>query len=451
MFSKAFCQVPSLLAISLLWLGSSSCLAESSEAKAISVQTVPVTEPGKAQLVESVVVTAGPFDIHRKYRSMEGPYVTESFKISDLLARKNSYIGEDQVKFVENGQQASMAGSAQPPEHELAGASAAKELLWIVGAKLVVLDENDRVLPTAEFICHFNLDLERRDRIFPQIHAGSNRLITITQGQTDVHFPPGCGVPVASNEYIHLKFQAANRTTEEHRRLKHRCTVDIVRDSDLKTPMTALSWYTPFMAIEVDKNSKITSTVPHSPDCLALSSGENAPNAIPGTVIDYGVNSKVSSHWKVLPGKHLYTCPLPAERDAGFNQENRTVRAIWTHCHPLCQKVVMLVCDGKKKTPLWSVDVSNKLDHGMEIEKISDFDFGRGVLLPKGKQLEIDAIYNNTTGEPQDSMVSQGVFFEVPNFTKPDWSKAPEPTAEGVQGDDRFCGIRPMASPHAPR
>lgn len=396
--------------------------------------------------VQQVSVTAGPFDIHRKYRSMEGPYVTETVRISDLLAKRNVAVGEDRIKFVEDGHQTTMAASVHERIISPSDSNVPKELIWLTGVKLVVLDENDRVLPTSEFICHCNVDLDKRDEVFPEIHTGSNRLFTITQGQTDIHFPAGCAVPLVSDEYIHIKFQAANRTTSAHRRVKHLCTIDLVRDADLKTPMKALSWYTPFMAVELNGSTRLVSEA-HGASCLALSSADNAPNAIPGTIIDYAGGRKVTGHWKVPPGEHLYVCPLTKDRDFGLNAEDRVVRTVWTHCHPLCKKVTMLVCDGNKKTPLWTVDVTTKTDSGLETKKISDLYFKQGVVMPRGRQFEIDAVYDNTTGVDQDSMVSQGIFYEEPKFVKPNWQKhGVSPAGKSVQCTDIYCGIRPPQS-----
>lgn len=444
MCSRVPCQSFVVLTTVLL------CIAACSPRKTDqSVQPIASKQPSEVidrspDVVRHVSVTAGPFDIHRKYRSMEGPYVTQTVRISDLLAKGNVSVGEEQIKFVEDGHQTTMAASVHERTIPPSNSNLPRELIWLTGVKLVVLDENDKELPTSEFICHCNVDLDTRDQVFPQIHTGSNRLFTITQGQTDIHFPAGCAVPLSTDEYIHLKFQAANRTTTAHRRVRHLCTIDLVRDADLKTPMKALSWYTPFMAVELNNSTKLPSSSLHGASCLALSVGDNAPNAIPGTVIDYAGGRKVTGHWKVPPGEHFYMCPLTKYRDFGLNTEDRVVRTVWTHCHPLCKKVTMLICDGNKKTPLWTVDVTTKTDSGLETKKISDLYFKPGVIMPKGRQFEIDAVYDNTTGVAQDSMVSQGIFYEEPNFVKPNWKNHTVSTAgKSVECTDIYCGIRP--------
>ena len=58
-------------------------------------------QPETAEKTISAQVVAGPFDIHRKYRSMEGPYVSESIKVADLVNGGKTILPESKVKFVE--------------------------------------------------------------------------------------------------------------------------------------------------------------------------------------------------------------------------------------------------------------------------------------------------------------------------------------------------------------
>ncbi|MFN8555051.1 MAG: peptidylprolyl isomerase [Candidatus Obscuribacterales bacterium] len=429
--------------------------------------------------VHQVKITAGPFDLHRKYRSMEGPYVNETFRVADMLATKEISVNESAVNFVENGNKPSMMAGAASGTGSNAGSNAGsngsgnagsnagsngsgnagsnsrtsaivhsnepKELIWAKGVKLIVLDENDKPLPTAEFICHFNIDVDPRNTVFPEIHTGSPRLFTLTQGQTDFRFPEGYAVPLSSKEFLHIAFQAANRTTTEHRRVKHLCTIDFVKDSELKKPMKALSWYTPYVAVELNEKTRIKEPSIHGPSCMAISRGDNAPNAVPGAVMTDANDRKTTGHWLVPPGIQPYTCPIADGRDMGFNTEDRTVRAVWTHVHPLCKNVTLMVCDGTKKTPAWTTQITTKTDHGLEIAKIGDLYFKDGLVLPKGKHFEIDSVYDNTTGKIQDSMVSQGIFYDDPHFVKPNWKDAPTlasnangSTAEDYNGSDIY-------------
>src|SRR5271169_3911599 len=53
--------------------------------------------------VSTAVVTAGPFDLHRRYRSMEGPYISFNFKVGDLVASKQVDLPEAMATFIEDG------------------------------------------------------------------------------------------------------------------------------------------------------------------------------------------------------------------------------------------------------------------------------------------------------------------------------------------------------------
>ncbi len=268
--------------------------------------------------VSKAVITAGPFDLHRKYRSMEGPYISYDFKVGDIVESKDISLPEGLVVFVENGGAAPAmmgGGSGQINSRDVKGLiqdTKPRSLLWLKGVKLEVLDENDKVLPTAEFICHWNLDVKPnfRNEVFTDGEkCASVRLATVTQGQTEITFPKGFAVPVASDETWNAVFQAANRTTNEHRRVKHRCTFYFIKDQDLAYPVTALAWQVPWIHVIIDKNSTEAAEEVKSncPACLGLSIGVNAPNNTSNGVFADSKGQRVSGHWVIPPGTHTYS------------------------------------------------------------------------------------------------------------------------------------------------
>lgn len=109
----------------------------------------------------SVQIVVGPFDIHRKYRSMEGPYVDQTFTIGDLLESKSVALPEPMVRWVEKGDTASMTSGPDSAKKASAESEAApvglkyaditkRDLYWLKSIKLQVLDENNKVMPGAE-------------------------------------------------------------------------------------------------------------------------------------------------------------------------------------------------------------------------------------------------------------------------------------------------------------
>ncbi len=67
------------------------------------------------------------------------------------------------------------------------------------------------------------------------------RLFTLSQGQLEVKFPPGFGIPVLSNEPLDLITQVLNLNFDDQQfRVRHRVTLDFVRDRDVPRPMRPL-------------------------------------------------------------------------------------------------------------------------------------------------------------------------------------------------------------------
>ena len=409
-------------------------------------------------------IEVGPFDIHRKYRSMEGPFVDQTFTIADLIASQQIGLPESMVRWVENGSKASMSAGGKSekssiyPEGLVYADIGKRELYWFKGIKLQVLDENGKILPTAEFICHMNLDVDRdtRDNAFKDATKVQNtRIITLTQGQTEFHFPEGYAVPVTSFEPFRFTFQAANRTSDVHRRIKHLCTMEFIKDSDLKKPMVALAWYAPYVAVNIDKTPDALKPEHemHGPSCLgANTAGNTAPNFVNGAIMKNNAGDHLVGHWAIPPGTHKYSSPITNERDSGFSDEDRVVHAVWSHIHPMCNETTLNICDGDAKSPVWTVHSTTDTSHGLEIKHIDDIYSSKGVVLPKGKHYELTCKYENVTGKAQDSMVVQGIFYEDQKFVKPFFLPADmtaklalkaTPATSKTECNSLYCGIKP--------
>ncbi len=408
-------------------------------------------------------ILVGPFDLHRRYRSMEGPYVRQKFRLSDLLESHQVALPEAMVTFIEGGgEPAGM--SAGPPmtateTQPVASAipvglvdtrNNARELYWFKGMKLDVLDENDKPLPTAEFICHLNLDVvpSLRNQLFPEgERCGNGRILTLTQGQTEFYFPEGFAVPVASEEQWTFTFQAANRTTDQHRRIKHRCRLYLVKDSELVYPVKALHWYAPYVSVIVDRDTAEAATAQQKnhPECLAMSPGVNAPNSVPGSTFNDKFNRKLSGHWVVPPGVHTYSSPIVDERDSGFGSKDRRIHAVWTHLHPLCTKTSLVRCDRDQRRKVLEAHAKTSLAGGLELKEIGTIYSKEGIPLAAGQHYELEAIYENKTDKPQDSMVVMGIFFADDKFARPDWR------ADSNKKSPAFCGVTSSTVATAPK
>ena len=120
------------------------------------------------------------------------------------------------------------------------------ELLWITAYRAVIVGEDGESVLPQEFMCHANLDLdaEMHSERFADIRPGwqrNTRLFTLSQGQQEVEFPDGFGLPVMSDEPLSLTTQVLNLNLEgSTQKVRHRVTVDLQRDADQNEPMKAL-------------------------------------------------------------------------------------------------------------------------------------------------------------------------------------------------------------------
>jgi cyclophilin family peptidyl-prolyl cis-trans isomerase len=378
--------------------------------------------------VSIATITVGPFDLHRRYRSMEGPYVQVKTRIEDLVRSKGVVAPEEAVKFLEKNA-GTIAMTGTPTDGHRGSAAQGTEnpgiLYWFKGCKLEVLDENGAVLPTAEFICHLNINLDssHRNQLFPDGNrCTSDRILTMTQGQTDMVFPAGFGVPVAGDETWRFLFQAANRTTDVHRRVKQRLTLYFIRDQDLIRSVTALSWVVPHVEVVVDKFTPeiIAKEKSECPLCVGESQGVNAPNSGIASIQTDVYGRKVSGHWVIPPGKSNWTSIF---RDSRFSQKPETLHAVWTHVHPFCTSISLIGISPSERKTIFTAHCRTKAKPGLvEIEHIDLIISRQGMVLPPHNTYEIDVAYNNVSDQPADSMASLGIFTEDSNFVRPDWA-----------------------------
>jgi len=385
------------------------------------------------------MVTVGPFDLHRRYRSMEGPYADTNIRMGDLAVCKNALVPEGMVKFTENSTEApSMKGgpgsgvkiSSLPDT-----SGTAPKLYWVKGFKLEVLDEKDKVMPTAEFICHLNVDVDpaERNRIFQEgQRCMTSRILTVTQGQTEISFPDGFGVPVASDEHWRFIFQAANRTTDEHRRVKHRLTMYMIPDRELVQPITPLAWSVPFVQVVIDKNSPTIAEKEKAecPTCFGSGRGVNAPNAVATSVESDAFGRKVTGHWVVPPGVQTWSSVV---REAGFADKPHLIHAVWSHIHPCCTSISLVKASPVERETIFTATSRTKVHPGLQIQDIDYLASKEGIALPANNNYEVDITYNNPTDKPLDSMATLGIFFEDNDWSHPSWCY------EKDQG--QFCGV----------
>lgn len=320
----------------------------------------PPTEAEIAAITRTRDIYSDVFTVDQKWRSMMGPTSIVQGSISD----------------------------ADPPE-----------LLWVTGYRAIMVDAvGDTQLPQ-DFMCHANLNLDmqaHRERFGWQKNA-SRRLFTLSQGQSEVRFPPGFGIPIASDEEISVEMQVLNLNVEgEPFEVRHRVTIEYVRDADLGAPMKPLFMKAATGLVSLgDRKAHYELPQPdpekHGEGCMM---GENAA----GKVRTDSQGNEFSGHWIVKPGREenhtLVTQSLAVPFDT-------TVHYIAAHVHPFAESIELR--DLTAGATVFASKARNFADR-VGLDSVEHYASAEGFALYDDHEYELVSVYENTSGVDQDSM-----------------------------------------------
>lgn len=333
------------------------------------------------------------YHIDKKYKSMMGPDSVEKIYLLDTAS-------------------AGVPGSAAAPE---------PELLWIVGYKAVVVDEEGQNEVSQEFMCHANLDFNPHSyyRDFRSNASMSGRLFTLSQGQQDIRLPEGTGIPIMSNEPVELFTQVLNlNVSDADLRLRHNITIRFIRDNDLQAPMLPL-----FQAAVQGFKSLEEAPAHYGVSTEASSSTEHGAGCsvgLPAQIGDYNKDQfgkKFTGHWVVKPGREENRTLVTEFLQLQFDT---TAHYVAVHLHPFAESLELI--DRTAGKTLFKSHVENYQDK-IGIKRINYYE-GEGIDLFTDHQYELVSIYNNTSGEDQDSMAVMYMYLHDRNFRPPKGSKS---------------------------
>jgi hypothetical protein len=337
---------------------------------------------GAAAKVHEKEVLSRVYHIDKKYRSMMGP---------DSLERVTLLDG--------------------PPE-----------LVWIVGYKAIVMDEQGTGQVSQEFMCHSNLDVDPRAhwKHFGSNAAISGRLFTLSQGQQDIRFPNGFGIPMMSNQPLDLVTQVLNlNLPEPDLKVRHKVAIRFVRDKETATPMK------PLFQKAVQGFKSLEDAPAHygygkQEDSVAQHAGCSVGMAaVKGDVSKDDFGKKFTGHWIVEPGREVNRTMVTKFLRLQFDTK---IHYIAVHLHPFAQSLELI--DKTAGKTVFRAETRNSADK-IGLEHIDYFTSDEGVPLYKDHEYELVSVYENTSGEDQDSMAVMYLYLHDQNFTRPIEGDAP--------------------------
>jgi hypothetical protein len=321
------------------------------------------------------------FEIDRLYKSMEGP-----------SQRRQIFL--------------SQAGSPARKQGEL---------LWLTGYRTEIVDESGTALPP-DFMCHANLDignLASHRKAFGWGRVGQPRLFSLSQGQMEVKFPDGFGIPVLSNEPLHLGSQVLNHNVKEGRfRVRHKATLDFVRDRDLDRPMKSLYQQGVQAMVLLDGPDGYFNLRSGKPEEHGEACGVGTDAGLANKVHDR-FGRKFSGHWVVKPGREVRHTPV-----SGFMRvpEDSTVHYIAIHLHPFAASLELRdVTTGQTVFRSEAEPPADKIG----LARVQHYSSPQGLKIYADHAYELISVYENTSDVDQDSMAVMFLYHHDKRFRKP--------------------------------
>ena len=345
-----------------------SCILQIATYFALSPYILSAVTPRSYEFISPV------YTVDRIYKSMMGPQSTTEFSILEI----------------------------DPPE-----------LLWITGYRAVMVGADGITPMPQEFMCHSNLDLDIQEhrRLFQWNKTAAHRIFTLSQGQLEINFPHGFGVPIYSNEIFSLTTQVLNLNYEDREyQIRHKVTINYLVDRELEREMKPLFMKAAngLVLINGDNgyyNVEMPDKTIHGEGCLI---GDSASGKV--RTDKYGRD--FTGHWVLKPGKQINKTLVTNWMNLPFDTK---LHYIAVHLHPFAELLELRDLTGDK-TIFKSLVTSYKNSIG--IDHVDYYSSEAGIPLYKNHEYQLLSVYNNTTSVDQDVMAVMYLYVLDKEFRK---------------------------------
>ena len=299
------------------------------------------------------------------------------------------------------------------------------ELLWITGYRAEMVSPDGKEDMPQDFMCHanMNIDIRNHTRLFKWRKSASQRLFTLSQGQYDIKFPDGFGIPILSSEEITLQTQVLNLNLEVPPfSTRHKVTISYIRDKDVTKEMKPLFLKAANGMVLIEGKNGFYN-VPDNKEmqgegCLM---GER----FSGSLREDRFGRKFSGHWVVKPGREENRTHSTQYMNLPYDT---TAHYIAVHLHPFAESLELR--DLTTNETVFKAFTKNPKDK-IGLDHVDYYSSKEGIKLYKDHEYELVSIYNNTTEDEQDSMAVMFLYVLDKDYQKPDISSLPaNPTSK---------------------
>jgi len=280
------------------------------------------------------------------------------------------------------------------------------ELVWITGYEAVMVGPDGETQKPQDFMCHSNLDIDVAEHLreVGATPAFSPRLFTLSQGQFEIDFPEGFGIPVMSDRALDLTTQVLNLNHEGAPvEVRHKVTIDYVLDRDLDRPMKALFPVGAYgLALLEGDDGYFGVSKPdeehHGPGCMI---GDNASDH----TYDDLRGRKFTGHWVVPPGRQVNHTLVTHLMQVPYDTR---IHYIAVHLHPFAESLELR--DLTTGETLFKSKAHNLGGGRIGLAEVEAFSSAEGIPVYRDHEYELVSVYDNTSGESQDSMAVMYIY-----------------------------------------
>ena len=223
-------------------------------------------------------------------------------------------------------------------------------------------------------------------------------------------------------------------------KVRHRVTIDYVRDADLTEPMKPLFNVGASGMVQLDNNPlALTTMMPTSADAGATHDAEHAASCLIGSRAPNGTAASadyvdpkgrhMTGHWVVPPGRQVNSSDITWFMNLPFNSR---LHYAAVHLHPFAESLsIKDVTTGQMVLRSQAVNPPE----GVGLTHVDTFTSVPGIPLLKDHEYELVSVYNNTTPNNADSMASVFLGLDDPEFVKPTAAALAKRSAVLFEGD----------------
>jgi hypothetical protein len=290
----------------------------------------------------------------------------------------------------------SMTGPSDIHHFSLIG-NAPPELVFITGYATNVEEVSTAHPASSDYLCHNNLDYALADycdywQLKDRTKTIIPRLGTITQGQEQISFPAGFGLPMMSDHDLSTSTQVLNaNNADADFEVRHNVLINYVQADESLLDYKPLFQQSINVLVMVDTaaqpdniTSEIEDCSPALPTIAFLSTRKNG--------------DLYTGHWVIPEGKDTFSTDVTNRLNIPFST---TLHYAGVHVHPYCTALELI--DKTTNETVFRSTIDN-VPNTTKMSHIDAYSSIKGTMIYQDHTYELVCYTNNDSGKEQDMM-----------------------------------------------